>query len=79
MRARVSIGATTCEFGLMVRDAQRCCAPHHEGLTPHPEEAQSAVSKDGRELPGLMVRDARRCRAPHHEGLRLRGGGPYDV
>ena len=32
--------------GLMVRDARRCRAPHHEGLRPHPEEARSAVSKD---------------------------------
>src|SRR4051812_47390118 len=33
--------------GFVVRDAQRCRAPHHEGLEkPHPEEAQSAVSKD---------------------------------
>src|ERR1700730_5087262 len=32
--------------GLVVRDARRCRAPHHEGLRPHPEEAPSAVSKD---------------------------------
>ncbi len=44
--------------GLVVRDARRCRAPHHEGLEPHPEEAPtgprkarpddklSAVSKD---------------------------------
>src|ERR1700704_3511509 len=33
-------------WGLMVRDARRCRAPHHEGFRPHPEEARSAVSKD---------------------------------
>src|SRR6476620_6434934 len=38
--ARGTIGA------LMVRDARRCRAPHHEDLKPHPEEARSAVSKD---------------------------------
>ena len=26
-------------YGLVVRDARRCHAPHHEGLRPHPEEA----------------------------------------
>jgi len=26
--------------GLVVRDARRCRAPHHEGLRPHPEEAR---------------------------------------
>lgn len=32
--------------GLVVRDARRCRAPHHEDPGPHPEEARSAVSKD---------------------------------
>src|SRR5215510_10759962 len=32
--------------GLVVRDARRCRAPHHEGLKPHPEEhAPACVSK----------------------------------
>src|SRR3954452_134794 len=46
------------EVAVMGRDAQRCCAPHHEvriraGVTlrPHPEEGASApVSKDGQGL-----------------------------
>src|SRR5882757_10222964 len=36
----------TPAWGLVVRDARQCRAPHHEGLRPHPEEARSAVSKD---------------------------------
>src|SRR5437764_7321880 len=35
-------------------------------LRPHPEEARSAVSKDGRAL-RAMVRDASLRDAPHHE------------
>src|SRR5712671_980750 len=29
---------------LMVRDARRCRAPHHEGLRPHPEEPRSCAA-----------------------------------
>src|SRR5262249_1911161 len=46
--------ATLCVPGLMVRDARRCRAPHHEGRTsrlaqtPHPEEPRlRGVSKGG--------------------------------
>src|ERR1700687_123179 len=56
--------------GLMVRDARRCRAPHHEGLgEPHPEEAPTgprearpddrlrAVSKDvATELENALIR-----------------------
>jgi len=33
--------------GLMVRDARRCRAPHHEGLGPHPEEPRLARRLEG--------------------------------
>jgi hypothetical protein len=34
-------------IGLVVRDARRCRAPHHEDLKPHPEERRlRRVSKD---------------------------------
>ncbi len=36
----------TRDRGLVVREARRCRAPHHEGPGPHPQEAHSAVSKD---------------------------------
>src|SRR5712664_1339568 len=35
----------TC--GLMVRDARRCRAPHHEGFRPHPEEHREAMRLEG--------------------------------
>ena len=38
------------KWGPMVRDARLCRAPHHEGLRPRPEEARSAVSKDGAQM-----------------------------
>jgi hypothetical protein len=42
--------------GLVVRDARRRRAPHHEGQRPHPEEARSAVSKDeATELENALV------------------------
>src|SRR5882724_13186257 len=56
------IGGTPFEHrGLVVRDARRCRAPHHEGLRPHPEEARSAVSKDeATELENALSRDPHR-------------------
>ena len=38
---------------------------------PHPEEARTAVSKDGRPLIGLTLRDASLRDAPQHEDERL--------
>jgi hypothetical protein len=29
--------------GLVVRDARRCRAPHHEGLRPHPRDERNCV------------------------------------
>ncbi len=51
---------------LVVRDARRCRAPHHEGLGPHPEErAFARVSKDeATELEKALVSHT----TPHSRG-----------
>src|SRR5665213_221644 len=36
--------APAIQPGLVVRDARRCRAPHHEGLKPHPEEPRSCAA-----------------------------------
>jgi hypothetical protein len=45
-----------------------------QNITPHPEEARSAVSKDGQRVQvACMVRDALLRNAPHHEERSERG------
>jgi hypothetical protein len=61
--------------GLVVRDARRRRAPHHEGLGPHPEEARSAVSKDeATVLENALAHVPRGTFACSHRYLRGRGG-----
>jgi hypothetical protein len=52
--------------------ALSCTFPERQQqIQPHPEEARSAVSKDGLEFLGAcMVRDASLRDAPHHEEKR---------
>jgi hypothetical protein len=48
--------------GLVVRDARRCRAPHHEGLRLHPEELAKQASRRMDTTQGLaaILRDARK-------------------
>src|SRR5216684_7128950 len=39
------MSAPLVRYGLMVRDARRCRAPHHEGPRPHPEELAKQASR----------------------------------
>jgi hypothetical protein len=58
----------------VVRDARRCRAPHHEGLTDlilRSRRSARCRAPHHEGLADLILRSLRsgRCRAPHHEGL----------